>query len=127
MTHDKVQSMEFGAPLMVARQSNNHRDDCYLCTVGMSDWNRHKNKALHDFDLESQRRPVPHCNTLPVPVGSPPRVISSRQCWARCCAQLSFTNTLSDCEKLDKVYTYYTVTDLTLGPDDAIAEAMDEC
>lgn len=34
----------------------------------MSGWNRHKKKSWHDPDIESARRPVPHCNDVPVPV-----------------------------------------------------------
>ncbi|KAK3888050.1 hypothetical protein Pcinc_007840 [Petrolisthes cinctipes] len=34
----------------------------------MSGCNRHKKKSWHYPDIESARRPVPHCSDVPVPV-----------------------------------------------------------
>ena len=66
-TQGKVKSMKFGVP-MVWREPKNHHDDCYFCMVSMSGWNRHKKKSWHYPDIESARRPVPHCSDVPVPV-----------------------------------------------------------
>ena len=36
--------------------------------VNMSGWNWHKKNLWHYPDIESARRPVPHCSEVPVPV-----------------------------------------------------------
>ena len=45
----------------------NHFDDCYFCMVDFKGFNRHKKKSWIYPDLESARRPVPHCEDIPVP------------------------------------------------------------
>ena len=52
---------------MVWREPKNHSDDCYFCTVNMKGFNRIKNSTWFYPDLESARRPVLHCDEIPVP------------------------------------------------------------
>ena len=52
---------------MVWREPKDHHDDCYFCMVNMSGWNRHEKNSWHYSDIESERRPVPHCSEFPVP------------------------------------------------------------
>lgn len=66
-TQGKATCMKFGVP-MVWREPKNHHDDCYFCIVNMSGWNKHKKKSWYYPDIESARRPVPHCSAIPIPV-----------------------------------------------------------
>ena len=52
---------------MVWREQKNHFDDCYFCMVDLKGFNRHKKKSWIYPDLESARRPVPHCEDIPLP------------------------------------------------------------
>lgn len=65
-TQGKVKSMKFGVT-MVWQEPRNHHDDCYFCMVNTSEWNRHKKKSWYYPDIESAKRPVPHCSDLPLP------------------------------------------------------------
>ena len=65
-TQGKVNSMRFGVPV-VWREPKNHHDDCYFCIVNMSGWNQRKKKDWYYPDIESARRPIPHCAEVPVP------------------------------------------------------------
>ena len=64
-TKGKTKSFRFGVP-MVWREQKNHFDDCYFCMVDLKGFNRHKKKSWIYPDLESARRPVPHCEYIPV-------------------------------------------------------------
>jgi len=59
-TQGKVSSKRFGVP-MVWREHKNHHDDCHFCMVDMSGWNQRKKKDWYYPDIESARRPIPHC------------------------------------------------------------------
>ena len=61
----KVSSMRFGVP-MVWCEPKNHHDDCYFCMVDMIGWNQRKKKNCYYSDIESARRPIPHCVEVPV-------------------------------------------------------------
>ena len=52
---------------MVWREPKNHHDDCYFCIVNMFGWNQRKKKDWYYPDIESARRPIPHCAEVPVP------------------------------------------------------------
>ena len=81
-TQGKVKAMRFGV-LMVWRSPENHHDDSYFCMVNMSGWNRHKKNSWYYLDLESARRPVPHCEELPIPVfSSLPKLVSNDDLFA---------------------------------------------
>ena len=81
-TKGKVKAMRFGVP-MVWRSPKNHHDDCYFCMVNMSGWNRHKKNLWYYPDLESARRPVPHCEEVPIPVfSSLPKLVSNNDLFA---------------------------------------------
>ena len=53
---------------MVRRESTNHGADCYLCAIDLTGINRKNRSSLEYPDLESARRPVAHCDEIPVPV-----------------------------------------------------------
>ena len=59
-TQGKVSSMRFGDP-MVWHEPKNHHDDCYFCMLAMFGWNQRKKKDWYHSDIESARRPIPHC------------------------------------------------------------------
>ena len=65
----KTKSFRFGVP-MIWREPKNHFDDCYFCMVDLKKFNRHKKKSWKYPNLESARRPVPHCETVFVPQSS---------------------------------------------------------
>ena len=68
---------------MVWRSPKNHHDDCYFCMVNMSGWNRHKKNSWYYPDLESARRPVPHCEEVPIPIfSSLPKLVSNDNLFA---------------------------------------------
>ena len=68
---------------MVWRSPKNHHDDCYFCMVNMSGWNRHKKNLWYYPDLESVKRPVPHCEEVPIPVfSSLPKLVSNDDLFA---------------------------------------------
>ncbi|XP_073532722.1 uncharacterized protein [Phyllobates terribilis] len=60
-------SFKFGVP-MVWREQKNHHDDCYFCAVQVQGFNKHKKRKWEYPTMESARRPVPHCEDVPVPV-----------------------------------------------------------
>ena len=64
---DKVSSMLFEFP-MVWREPKNHHHDYYFCMVDMSGWNQRKKKDWCYLDIESARRPIPHCVEVPVSI-----------------------------------------------------------
>ena len=66
-TQGKAKSMKFGIP-MDWREPKNHHDDCYFCMVNMSGWNRKKKNSWQYPDIDSARRPIPHCSEIQVPV-----------------------------------------------------------
>ena len=68
---------------MVWRSPKDHHDDCYFCMVNMSGWNRHKKNSWYYPDLESARRPMPHCEESPIPVfSSLPKLVSNNDLFA---------------------------------------------
>ena len=81
-TQGKAKAKRFGVP-MVWRSPKNHHDDCYFCMVNMSEWNCHKKNSWYYPDLESARRPVPHCEEVPIPVfSSLPKLVSNDDLFA---------------------------------------------
>ena len=59
--------MRFGVP-MVWRELKNHDEGCCFCMVDMTGWNQRKKKDWYYPDIESARRPIPHCTEVPPPV-----------------------------------------------------------
>ena len=53
---------------MVWREPTNHATDCYFCAVDVSGINRKNRGSLKYPDLQSARRPVAHCDAIPVPL-----------------------------------------------------------
>ena len=66
-THGKKDGLKFGIP-MVWREPKDHVSDCYFCAINLNGINRKNQSSLKYPDLESARRPVPHCDEIPVPV-----------------------------------------------------------
>ena len=66
-TQGKATSMRFRV-FMVWREPKTHHEDSYFCIVDMTGWNQQKKKDWYYPDIESARRPVPHCTEVPVPV-----------------------------------------------------------
>ena len=66
-TKGKKSCLKFGIP-MVWREPTNHANDCYFCAVDVTGINRNNRNNLKYPDLESARRPVAHCDDIPVPV-----------------------------------------------------------
>ena len=66
-THGKKDGLKFGIP-MVWREPKDHVSDCYFCAINLTGINRKNQSSLKYPDLESARRPVPHCDDIPVPV-----------------------------------------------------------
>ena len=60
-------SLNFGIP-MVWREPTNHVTDCYFCAVHVTGINRKNRGSLKYPDLQSARRPVAHCDEIPVPI-----------------------------------------------------------
>ena len=65
-TNSKM-SLNFGIP-MVWRESTKHVTDCYFCAVDVTGINRKNCSSLKYPDLQSARRPVAHCDEIPVPI-----------------------------------------------------------
>ena len=59
-------SLKFGIP-MVWREPFDHASDCYFCAINTTGINRKNRHSLQYPDLPSARRPVPHCEEIPVP------------------------------------------------------------
>lgn len=59
-------SLKFGIP-MVWREPSDHESDCYFCAINTTGINRKNRSNLQYPDLPSARRPVAHCEELPVP------------------------------------------------------------
>ena len=59
--------LNFGIP-MVWREPTNHVTDCYLYAVDVTGINRKNRGSLKYPDLQSARRPVAHCDEIPVPI-----------------------------------------------------------
>ena len=53
---------------MVWREPTNHVTDCYFCAVDVTGINRKNWYSLKYPDLQSARRPVAHCDEIPVPI-----------------------------------------------------------
>ena len=53
------------------REPKNNHDHCYFCMIDMSGWNQRKMKDWLYPDIESVRRPIPHCAKVPVFVSLP--------------------------------------------------------
>lgn len=60
-------SLKFGIP-MVWREPSNHATDCYFCAIDVTGIDKKNRSCLKSPDLESARRPMPHCDEIPVPV-----------------------------------------------------------
>ena len=50
---------------MVWSEPKNHHDAFYFCMMDMSEWNQRKKKDWYYPDIESARRPLPHCAEVP--------------------------------------------------------------
>lgn len=59
-------SLKFGIP-MVWREPSDHASDCYFCAINTTGINRKNRHSLQYPDLPSARRPVAHCEEIPVP------------------------------------------------------------
>ena len=60
-------SMPFAIP-MIWREPRDHHADCYFCSVNVAGFSvKNKHNIIYP-NLESARRPIPHGDTLPVPV-----------------------------------------------------------
>ena len=64
-----LQSKVFGLVhrWFVENQKKKHFNECYFCLVDLKRFNRRKKKTRNYPDLESVRRPVPHCEEVPTP------------------------------------------------------------
>ena len=51
---------------MVWREPQNHHDDSYFCVVSIKGLNRYKKRKWEYPDLKSARRPVLHCENIPL-------------------------------------------------------------
>ena len=60
-------SLNFGIPT-VWREPKNHVTDCYFCAVDVTGINRKNWGSLKYPDLQSARRPVAHCDEIPMPI-----------------------------------------------------------
>lgn len=60
-------SLSFGIP-MVWREPRNHVDDCYFCMVNTKGYNNKNKKEISYPNLPSALRPVPHDDSIPIPV-----------------------------------------------------------
>ena len=59
-------SLKFGIP-MVWREPFDHASDCYFCAINTTGINRKNRHSLQYPNLPSARRPVAHCEEIPVP------------------------------------------------------------
>ena len=66
-TKGKKSSLKFGIP-MIWREPTNHVTDCYFCAIDLTGINRKNRSSLAYPDLDSARRPVVHCEEIPIPV-----------------------------------------------------------
>ena len=66
-TKGKKSHLKFGIP-MVWREQKDHETDCYFCALDLTGINKKNRNGLKYPDLDSARRPVAHCNDIPVPV-----------------------------------------------------------
>ena len=60
-------NLKFGIP-MVWREPANHITDCYFCAIDLNGINRKNRGIVKYLDLHSARRPVAHCDEIPVPI-----------------------------------------------------------
>ena len=60
-------SVNFGISI-VWKESTNYVTDCYFCVVDVTGINRKNRDSLKYPDLQSARRPVAHCDEIPVPI-----------------------------------------------------------
>lgn len=63
----KKPSMPFAIP-MVWREQTNHYNDCYFCLTNVRGYNAKNIKNIIYPDLPSAIRPIPHSDSLPVPL-----------------------------------------------------------
>ena len=66
-TNGKKSCLRFGIPI-VWRDPTNHGTDCYLSVINLSGINRKNRSSLKYPDLQPARRPVAHCDEIPVHV-----------------------------------------------------------
>ena len=66
-TRGEKKSMKFAVP-MVWRIPSNHLDDCYFCVVKVQGHSKKSGKNIIYPNLPSAIRPIPHSESLPVPV-----------------------------------------------------------
>lgn len=64
-TNQKRKCLKFRVPI-VWRESKNHHDDCYFCSVNVKGFIRHKKGKWEYPNLKSARRPIPHNEEIPV-------------------------------------------------------------
>lgn len=63
----KKASMPFAIP-MIWREPRDHNEDCYFCSVNITGFStKNKNKIVYPV-MDSARRPVQHCEELPIPI-----------------------------------------------------------
>src|SRR6218665_3543269 len=53
---------------MVWREPTNHLDNCYFKVVDVAGFNQKPKQHLQYPDIPSARRPIAHCEEIPVPV-----------------------------------------------------------
>ncbi|CAH1113182.1 unnamed protein product [Psylliodes chrysocephalus] len=88
LNHPNVFCSDFVRVPIVWRESKNHHDDCYFCSVNVKGFIRHKKGKWEYPDLKLARRPIPHNEEIPVLV----------------CITLSDVS-ISEVEKIDDQYS----------------------
>ncbi|XP_076058129.1 uncharacterized protein LOC143035239 isoform X2 [Oratosquilla oratoria] len=63
----KKASMPFAIP-MIWREPRDHHGDCYFCSVNLTGFSRKNKHKIVYPTMDSARRPVPHCEELPIPI-----------------------------------------------------------
>ena len=53
---------------MIWREPTNYVTDCNFCAIDLTGINRKNRSSLTYHDLHSARRPVAHCEEIPIPV-----------------------------------------------------------
>lgn len=101
----KNAKLKFGVP-MVWREPTNHLDNCYFCLVNVKGFNKKNKQHLQYPDIPSARRPVEHCEEIPVPVFTelPEIDVESLSLPASTDddddAQIEYTPSDADCDKI---------------------------
>ena len=65
--YGKLKSLPFAVP-MIWREQQNHVNDCYFCMTNVSGFTKKTKSNVIYPNVPSAIRPVPHCETLPIPV-----------------------------------------------------------